>query len=709
MAIIPSQTLIQAIRRYKAGQQEAFGDIYNGSVQYITRCVLNVLNRTAPDADPDLQQDIIQDTYMTIATKLDTLQQEEAFLQWAGQIATNHALRTYQRTARQHELEQPEDDLVYELPDERFIPEDILESKEKQQLIRSMLQQLPTGQYLCLVEYFYNGLNQIQVAEKLGMPLGTVKTNLSRAKKKLKEIVQTHEKKSGVKLYSMAWLLLALLCKDAAALALDPTVTSTTGKTLTQKLARHARPRGAGGAAAKGAAKAGMSLGAKIGAGILALAVAVTGATVAIVHHRQKAPEFSPAPIFHPDEVIPTVRYDGHYYFIVGPFDSWEQVLEYQESYGGSPASITSAEENFLMQNLFVTRLVTVAEDGQEVPVDVWDPVYTGLYLDQEEQWQWHNGEEVDYTAWSDSDPEMGASGDHWGAYYQGPQDLDWSAGSFPLAEENTLSWVLWEYDADSTHTERRGPLENEADPEEPFEFFIVDTTPGFLEEPEPEPAPMPEPAPETEPETEPEDLPITLTAEAQARMEQLLLYVAYSDSGEIDKLVHASWGAWVDDVQLEEDPFLRLERPVPTPYDQMDVLLLMGWNANPALEPAHIEDSSCGDMLGSYAYSVEAAEAAMTGLFGTFDSSYLGGNVFLNGYNTHISNGYVCQPFTHLYSENYGTLTVDHIENLGDGQVRIYATYERDFVLSCVYDAFENPASPIGYTLTGVSYTFAQ
>ena len=47
MAILASPELIQAIQKYKAGDQAAFDEIYHGSIQYITKCVLNVLNRTA--------------------------------------------------------------------------------------------------------------------------------------------------------------------------------------------------------------------------------------------------------------------------------------------------------------------------------------------------------------------------------------------------------------------------------------------------------------------------------------------------------------------------------------------------------------------------------------------------------------------------------------------------------------------------------------
>lgn len=286
MAIQPSAQLLQAIRAYKNGNREVFTDIYNLSAPYLTKCALSVLNRTAPEGTQDLLQDVLQETYLTIAEKLHTLQKEESYFQWAGQIVTNHALRTWTQDARQKAMEQPEDDLVYELPDERFIPEDILENKEKQQLIRDMLQQLPNSQYFCLVEYFYNGLTEKEVAEKLGMPLGTVKTNLSRAKKKLKEIVQTHEKKKGVKLYSMSWMLLLLFWQDIKAAFVSTGTVAGAAAVLAEEAVAGAAASATGTVA--GAAASGVA--AKIAAGVMAVALAV-GGTVAIVSNQE-----SPAP-----------------------------------------------------------------------------------------------------------------------------------------------------------------------------------------------------------------------------------------------------------------------------------------------------------------------------------------------------------------------------------------------------------------------------
>lgn len=80
MILKPSEKLLEAIRKYQSGDQAAFDTIYYESIKYVTKSVLNVLNRTAPEASDDLQQDIIQDTYLAIASKLDTLKEPEAFL-----------------------------------------------------------------------------------------------------------------------------------------------------------------------------------------------------------------------------------------------------------------------------------------------------------------------------------------------------------------------------------------------------------------------------------------------------------------------------------------------------------------------------------------------------------------------------------------------------------------------------------------------------
>jgi len=710
MAILASQELIRAIQRYKAGDQAAFEFIYNGSVQYITKCVLTVLNRTAPGASEDILQDIIQDTYLTVATKLDTLQSEELFLQWAGRIATNHALRTWEKDTRRREQEQSEDEMLYELPDERFIPEDILYHSEKQQMIRNMLQELPTGQYLCLVEYFYNGLKETEVAQKLGMPLGTVKTNLSRAKKKLKEIVQTHEKKSGVKLYNMSWLLLLLwrnvpvsvsaVRRQATLRTVMQRIPKTSVPAATAKAGGSAAKAGrtvvtttkAGGAAVTVAAKTGIPLAAKVVAAVLAAATVVGGAAAVILPEKEERaavvseeseyePEQEEQPETAPEmngETVPEetinealrnqvglfsdpIAYNGHYYMILSNFDNWEEVLQYGQLTGGYPATITSYGENAVLQELFA---------GILIPVNV----YTGLYMDpQNSQWQWVTGESVEYTNWATDMPTD--TQQHKMCYHflpeEGADNSIWCQGTFSGDDDYGL--VIFEFE----------------------------TLPDFLQDRE---IPVYDPIEAPDPNAG-----IHLTDEAKSRMEQILRYVAYADSGAIHTYVGQGWDEYEAGVESTRQAFLEVTQPAGDNWDKCEVLLLMGWNEDPSLACSYTANFIGDSWEGGIYYSESRADEVITNLLGDLDTSWLDCNIISQGYTTELSDGCIYQPATHLFNEDYGNLHVTNIEELGNGEVAIHAVYERDYVLDCVYTARENPSSIIGYTLTGVSYQYAE
>ena len=73
MAIQPTIELSQAIRAYKSGDRKAFSAIYRLSRPYLAKCAANVVNRVAPNAPRDLLEDVLQDTYMTIAEKQNVL------------------------------------------------------------------------------------------------------------------------------------------------------------------------------------------------------------------------------------------------------------------------------------------------------------------------------------------------------------------------------------------------------------------------------------------------------------------------------------------------------------------------------------------------------------------------------------------------------------------------------------------------------------
>ena len=422
MVLKGSAELRNAIEKYLAGDSAAFDVIYRESIRYITRCVLNVLNRTAPEATDELQQDIIQDTYVTIATKLNTLNNPDAFLQWAGQIATNHALRTWKKDVQRQMVELADPEGLDNLADDAFIPEDILWDKEKRAMIRKALDELPDNQYMCVVEYFYNGLTEKEVAEKLGMPLNTVKTNLSRAKKKLRDILETKEKKSGVKLFSLGGILVMLLWHESFSVAASAAqeavvlqaVQSATGiTTTTATVAATTTVKAAAGSAV-----------AKTVAGVLAATVLAGGLAIGLSGSNAEIPEDA-------------FRYNGHSYYIMAEdCATWEDAQAFCESKDGYLAVITDEEENAALHGY-------LTESGQP-------SAYFGLYLDEETgEWKWVDGESVEYVNWHPSEPNNERNCERYGMFYFKYPGGEWNDGGYGVSTMEDTKLFLCEWDED--------------------------------------------------------------------------------------------------------------------------------------------------------------------------------------------------------------------------------------------------------------------
>ncbi len=298
--------LKQAVTDYRAGRQEAFTMLYERSSKYIYTCIYKVMQGN--DNIQDAIGDIMQDTYVEISRNIGQLGNEDSFLSWAGTIATRKCYAWLKKN-RRYVLLNEEDDMFENLADDdTIIPEEVMQSREKQRLVRQIIDtQLTQMQKICIVSYYFNEQKQSEIAQELGIPENTVKTNLSRAKAKIKNGVLDLEKKQGTKLYSAAPLLLLLFKEEAEACTVPYAAAKKAGSVVSA-----ISSEGAGSAAtetaametaaATGAGKAlsgkwvSLSLKAKIAAGVIAagIAAAVIGGTVYMTDQEKRdvwAPE----------------------------------------------------------------------------------------------------------------------------------------------------------------------------------------------------------------------------------------------------------------------------------------------------------------------------------------------------------------------------------------------------------------------------------
>ena len=210
-----SAKLIDCVKRFQDGDTTAFEEVYSLSYPYLHTCVIHVVK------DDDATQDMIQETYLEICRNIGQLEKPENFLGWASTIANRKSYAFLKKkNAEQLVYENKWDNQEIQentAENEEFIPEGLMENKDKQRMLMEIIDGLTDMQRLCVIGYYYSELSQEEIANALDIPVNTVKSHLNRAKAKIKEAVVELDEKKGIKLYSLAPLILLLLGTEAEA------------------------------------------------------------------------------------------------------------------------------------------------------------------------------------------------------------------------------------------------------------------------------------------------------------------------------------------------------------------------------------------------------------------------------------------------------------------------------------------------------------
>jgi RNA polymerase sigma-70 factor, ECF subfamily len=173
------QPLIEACR---AGQTQAFGELvrrYQGRL-YPT---LLRLSGSAEDA-----HDLLQDAFLRAFENLGRFHGDSSFYTWLYRIAVNLAIsgRRRRRTLRLSETRRDEP-IDPPAPSEESDPTLPLERAERSAAIQKALGTLAPDHRAVVVLKEFDGLRYEEVAAVLGIPVGTVRSRLHRARCELRE------------------------------------------------------------------------------------------------------------------------------------------------------------------------------------------------------------------------------------------------------------------------------------------------------------------------------------------------------------------------------------------------------------------------------------------------------------------------------------------------------------------------------------------
>jgi len=179
------------LERFRRGHGEAFGVL----VRRYERELYGYLRRYVGDAS--LAEDVFQNTFLQVYVKSGQYEPGRPVRPWLYTIATHQAIDAMRRNSRHQAVSLDEtrsDEGVGELAGLMELlqsrgpsPVEAATAQERREHVRASVDRLPDFLRQVLILAYYQGLRYREIADILGIPVGTVKSRLHAALVKLQE------------------------------------------------------------------------------------------------------------------------------------------------------------------------------------------------------------------------------------------------------------------------------------------------------------------------------------------------------------------------------------------------------------------------------------------------------------------------------------------------------------------------------------------
>ncbi|HEC23143.1 MAG TPA: RNA polymerase sigma factor [Chloroflexi bacterium] len=167
------------IRRLQAGDVEALGDLYDRYRHQIYRTALAITH------DPNAADDILQECFLRVYRYANRIDPALPLAPWLYRVTVNLSYTWTKRNRRNAVSLDGVIDYLTSAPS--AAPEPSAEQAELLQKIQEAIDALPFEQRAVIVLHYLNGLSVKEIAEVLECPVGTVKSRLHHARRKLRK------------------------------------------------------------------------------------------------------------------------------------------------------------------------------------------------------------------------------------------------------------------------------------------------------------------------------------------------------------------------------------------------------------------------------------------------------------------------------------------------------------------------------------------
>ena len=177
------------IERCKAGDTTAFDELVHRFEKRVFNCALRITG------DYNDASDVAQEAFIRAFHSIQTFRGDAKFATWIYRIVTNVYLderkrsKAHRTTSLDDAIELDENSVTRQIQDTSPTPDEVVQSKERLRVLQRAINALPDYQRIIVTLYHTQHRSYEEIAGILGLPIGTVKSRLNRARLALAEIL----------------------------------------------------------------------------------------------------------------------------------------------------------------------------------------------------------------------------------------------------------------------------------------------------------------------------------------------------------------------------------------------------------------------------------------------------------------------------------------------------------------------------------------
>jgi RNA polymerase sigma-70 factor (ECF subfamily) len=174
------------MQRVATGDEAAFEALYDRYSGLLYSTIISIIKH------PPEAQDVLQEIFVHIWKQAKNFDSERGNVySWFITITRNRAIdRLRSKGYKVRQYETSDDAEMLEIADPHFSPLDAMSIAERQSLIQTALTRIPAEQRDALHLAYFQGYTQVEIADLLQIPLGTIKTRMRQGLIKLHSILQ---------------------------------------------------------------------------------------------------------------------------------------------------------------------------------------------------------------------------------------------------------------------------------------------------------------------------------------------------------------------------------------------------------------------------------------------------------------------------------------------------------------------------------------